>query len=166
MDSPAILLSPANGLLRYAVTGQRRRAGVDESASCIGHRDPCHIDRGLEALIFFPPLALFATVFFVSKLDPHRLDVLAGGLSVLLDHGIDRIGERGLGDARRHRSGVQKDAGTSDARAGCNWQESSPRRVDGRAHHGVVDCRRVCGCPHSPKLPKAERDLPEWRWLA
>jgi hypothetical protein len=30
-------------------------------------------------------------VFFVSKLDAHRLDVLAGGLLVLLDHVIDRI---------------------------------------------------------------------------
>jgi hypothetical protein len=33
------------------------------------------------------PLALFAAVFLISKLDAHRLEVFARGLSVLLDHG-------------------------------------------------------------------------------
>jgi hypothetical protein len=34
-------------------------------------------------------------VFLISKLDAHRLEVFARGLSVLLDHVTDRIGHRG-----------------------------------------------------------------------
>jgi hypothetical protein len=129
-------------------TGQRRRAGVDESASRIGHRPPCHIGRRLEVVIFSPPLAMDAACFLESSRKVDRLGVLAGGLPVRLDHGMDRVwpdwhGD-GLGDVRG-LCGSGKGAGTDDARDGRSGEETAPGWIARREHYGVVDCRRVCG---------------------
>jgi hypothetical protein len=56
-------------------------SGVDEIAPRIVHRVIGYIDRGLDALIFFPPLALDAARLLESKFGAHRLDVFGGGLS-------------------------------------------------------------------------------------
>jgi hypothetical protein len=68
-----------------------------------------------------------------------------------IDHAEHRIWPavpgrgHGRGDARVHRSSTGKGASTDDARDGGHGEETPPRRIAWREHHGVVDCRRVCG---------------------
>ena len=45
----------------------------------IVHRVPGRPSRRIEALVFFPPLALDVVSFLKSKLDAHRLDMFGGG---------------------------------------------------------------------------------------
>ncbi len=50
----------------------------------------------------------------------------------------------GLGDIRRPRGGG-KGASTDGARDRGHSEETAPHGIAWREHHGVVDCRRVCG---------------------
>src|SRR5260370_26766180 len=74
--------------------------------------------------------------------------MFADSLSVLLDHVMDRIWPdwhgHGLGDIFGHRR-CREAASPDGARDRGRGEESAPRRIDGREHHGMVYCRRVCG---------------------
>src|ERR1700716_313895 len=78
--------------------------------------------------------AVRAGAVFKSKLDADGLGVFEAGLSVLLDHFMNRIrpdwhGD-GLGGVRGHRCSGET-ASSDDAGAGGHGEESSPRRIYG-----------------------------------
>jgi len=101
-----------------------------------------------EAFVFFLPLVLEAARFLGSSFKVDRLGVLAGGLPVLLDHGLDRVGPDwhgdGLGDVVRRRCSGGEATCPDEAGAGGDGEETAPGWIAWREHE-LIDCRRVCG---------------------
>ena len=86
---------------------------------------------------------------------PYRLDFLVvrlGGDEAGVER-TDRVTERtaclrhrdGLEDALVHCGSGGKSAGADDARDRGHGKETAPGWIAWREHHGLIECRRVCG---------------------
>jgi len=109
---------------------------------------------GMARRLTYPIGCLVADPFKAFLFDKCGL-VIAASFSVDFDqtkyriwqgrgNGEARQGRNGLGDVRRPR-GSGKGASTDGACDGGHGEETAPRGIAWREHHGMIDCRRVCG---------------------